>query len=56
MVWVCKKLKHCFTMDTAIANDLGLLVSRKPIRTWRCGCAMLLPHSKTLMPYKAFTM
>lgn len=50
------KLKHCFPVDTAIANKLELLVTPEPTRTWKYGCDMPLLHSKTSMPYMAFTM
>lgn len=43
-------------MDTAIANERGLPVTPEPIRTWKYGCDMPLPHSKTSIPYMAFTM
>lgn len=50
------KLKHCFTVYTVIANELGLPVTPELIRTWKCGCDMPLPHSETSVPYVAFTM
>lgn len=44
------KLKHCFTVDTAIANELGLPVTPEPIRMWKYGCDRPLSHSKTSVP------